>query len=406
MEKDMTHEIIPAKHVEIIRRSEVPSLMDQIRPSWKTKNLITRVQRLLEVDPSSACQRILNAAIHDLREKLIVAGLDIAKEAAIQAKLPPVTVAEDLEYYPTAKLIDLAYKIGFLSRPEWRRLSRCYEIRRDLEHEDDEYEAGIEDCIYVFRTCINVVLSRDPVELLRVTDVKDIVEGATPAVPTETLLEEFRNAPAPRQEEILKFLLSIALDKTQSEIIQQNAFTFLARLSPLTQNPVRLSLAKHLQEKIGRTTLDRRGARIAYEMGLLSYLKRSQVVDFFDSIYNAMHAVGISWGAYQKHGDVIRSFTEVGGFTFCPPDPKCKILKYLVLTYLGSRGGRTTYGNIREVFYSNTAAPLVEEIITSSRPLIAEDLRKLRDNRQVKDKCECSHIARRFEELIDLIDED
>ncbi|MBU4198367.1 MAG: hypothetical protein KKG09_09100 [Verrucomicrobia bacterium] len=402
----MTNEIVPAEHVEIIRRSEVPSLMDQIRPSWKTKNLITRVQRLLEVDPSSACQRILNAAIHDLREKIIVAGLDIAKEAAIQAKLPPVATAEDLEHYPTAKLVDLAYKIGFLSRPEWRRLSRCYEIRRDLEHEDDEYEAGIEDCVYVFRTCIDVVLSRDPVQLLRVTDVKDIVEGATPAVPTETLLEEFRSAPAPRQEEILKFLMSVSLNKGQSEIVQQNAFTFLTRLSSLTQNAVRLSLAKHLQEKIGRTTLDRRQACVASAMGLLSYLKRSQVIDFFDSIYNAMHAIGTSWGAYEKHGDVIRSFTEVSGFIFCPDDPKEKILKYLVLTYLGSRGGRTTYGNVREVFYSNSAAPLIEDIITTDRKLIADALRTLRDDRDVKGKCEYSYIARRFENLIDLLSQD
>jgi hypothetical protein len=401
----MKNEIIPAEHIEIIQRSEVPSLMDQIRPSWKTKNLITRVQRLLEVDPSSACQRILNAAIHDLREKINVAGLDIAKEAAIQSKLPPVSNAESLEHYPTAKLIDLAYQIGFLTRPEWRRLSRCYEIRRDLEHEDDEYEAGIEDCVYVFRTCIDVVLSRDPVQLLRVTDIKDIVEEATPAVPTETLLEDFRSAPAPRQEEILKFLMSVALDKAQSEIVQQNAYTFMGRLSSLTQNSVRLSLAKHLQDKIGRTTLDRRRARVASAMGLLSYLKQSQVTDFFDSIYNAMHAVGTSWGAYEKHGDVIRSFTEVGGFVFCPSEPKAKILKYLVLTYLGSRGGRTTYGNVREVFYSNSAAPLIEDIVTNDRKLIAEDLRALREDKDVEAKCSYSHIARRFENLIDILDQ-
>lgn len=402
----MTNDLVPAEHVEVVRRSEVPALMAQIRPSWKTKNLITRVQRLLEVDPSSACQRILNAAIHDLREKINVAGLDIAKEAAIQNKLPPVTTAEDLEHYSTAKLVDLAYKIGFLTRPEWRRLSRCYEIRRDLEHEDDEYEAGIEDCVYVFRTCIDVVLSRDPVQLIRVTDVKDIIEGATPAVPTETLLEEFSSAPAPRQEEILKFLMSVALDKAQSEIVQQNAFTFLGRLSPPTHNSVRLNLAKHFQDKIGRTTLDRRRARVACAMGLLSYLKRSQVIDFFDSIYNAMHAVGTSWGAYEKHGDVICAFTEVGGFSFCPDGPKEKILKYLVLTYLGSRGGRTSYGNVREVFYSNSAAPLVEEIIATDRKLIADALRVLRDDRDVKSKCDYSHIARRFENLIDLLDQD
>ena len=77
--------------------------------------------------------------------------------------------------------------------------------------------------VYVFRTCINVVLSRDPVTLLRVTDVKELIEEATPAVPTQTLLDEFRTAPAPRQEDILRFLMSVALDSTQSEIVQQNA---------------------------------------------------------------------------------------------------------------------------------------------------------------------------------------
>jgi hypothetical protein len=40
--------------------------------------------------------------------------------------------------------------MGLLPRPEWRRVTRCYEIRRDLEHEDDEYEATVEDCIYIF----------------------------------------------------------------------------------------------------------------------------------------------------------------------------------------------------------------------------------------------------------------
>jgi hypothetical protein len=49
--------------------------------------------------------------------------------------------------------------MGLLTRPEWRRLTRAYDIRRDLEHEDSEYEAGVEDCIYVFKTSIEAVLA-------------------------------------------------------------------------------------------------------------------------------------------------------------------------------------------------------------------------------------------------------
>ena len=281
---------------------------------------------------------------------------------------------------------------------------RCYEIRRDLEHEDDEYEAGIEDCVYMFRTCIDVVLSRDPVELLRVTDVKEIIEESTPAVPTETLVEEFRIAPSPRQEEILKFLMSISLDKTQSEIVQQNAFTFLERLSPLIHNTVRLNLAKHFQEKVSRSTLDRRLGRVAFAMGLLSFLKRSQVVDFFESIYMRMKSVGTNWGSHGKHGDVIRSFTEVGAFISCPEKPKQEILRYLVLTYLGTPGGTTSYGNFREVYYSNTAAPLIREIVSVDRDLIRQELQALQNDKVVKERCSNQHIARRLEDLLDIVE--
>jgi hypothetical protein len=99
------------------------------------------------------------------------AGLDIAKLAADEHKLPPVAKAEDvLDNYSTTHVLDLAYRIGLLSRPEWRRLRRAYDIRRDLEHEDDEYEAEIGDIVYVFSTCIELVLARDPVELLRVSE--------------------------------------------------------------------------------------------------------------------------------------------------------------------------------------------------------------------------------------------
>jgi len=60
---------IPEANIEIIEDSEAPQLLEKIRPKWKAKNLIQRVKRILPVDPSSACQRIFNAALHDLREK-------------------------------------------------------------------------------------------------------------------------------------------------------------------------------------------------------------------------------------------------------------------------------------------------------------------------------------------------
>ncbi len=50
-----------------------------IRESWKSRNLIERTKKLLLIDPSSACQKIFNASISDIREKIVIAGIDIAK---------------------------------------------------------------------------------------------------------------------------------------------------------------------------------------------------------------------------------------------------------------------------------------------------------------------------------------
>ncbi len=400
------NELIPSPTTELVEASGVPALLAKIRPQWKAKDLINRVHRLLTVDPSSACQRLFNASIHDLREKIIIAGIDIASEAAKKFKLPPVNSPEDIERYPTSKIIDLSYRMGILSRPEWRRLSRSYEIRRDLEHEDDEYEAGVEDCVYIFETCINVVLAKDPIHLIRVTDVKELVEEPEAAVPAPSLLEDYEHAPQPRQEEILKFLSSVAMDVDQSELVRQNAFTFLGHFSSITQNAVRLELAGHLQKQINKKGPTRLIIRIAFAAGVIPYLKQAHLKDYFVSVLRQMEKTGYHWGAYASHGELLRNFQDIGGLQYCPDDIRTKILKWLVLAYVGEPGGRTRYGNIRHVYYSNTAAPLAKEIIAQSAELIRSDLKKLGKNKKVKRAISYSdHLQRRFETLLDIVSE-
>lgn len=399
-------DLILSPTAELVVASGVPALLKQVRPSWQAKDLINRVKRLLPVDPSSACQRLFNASIHDLREKIVIAGVDIAADAAKQFKLPPVNNPEDIEHYPTFKIIDLSYRMGLLTRPEWRRVSRCYEIRRDLEHEDDEYEAGVEDCVYIFETCVNVILSKDPIHLIRVTDVKELVEEPQSAVPAESLLEDYRHAPQPRQEEILKFLSAVAMDDKQAELVRQNAFTFLKHFSELTQNPVKLTLASHLQEKITRKGPSRLLIRIAMAAGVLPYLKKNHLKDFFATQFQQMEKVGHNWGAFASHGELLRNFKDIGGLVHCPDENRKDILKWLVLAYIGVPGGRTTWGNIRHVFYSNTAAPLVKELITESSEIIRKELRQLQKDKEVKRAISNEHVQRRFDSLLDLVEEE
>ena len=285
-------------------------------------------------------------------------------------------------------------------------MSRCYEIRRDLEHEDDEYETGIEDCIYIFKTCIDVVLAVDPVNLVRVKDVKDLIEESSPIVPESTLIDDFERAPQPRQEEIGKFLMSIALDLGQADVVQQNAYNFLVHLEPGTQNPVKLALAAAMQERLGRDAIDTRHARVAVASGVFPYLRQAQRSGFFDRVYAQMEKVGAHRTSYNEHGALLRSFQEIGGLKYCPNPVRQKILKWLVRHISECLGGITSYGNVRHVFYSNTAAPLARDILSSSRDLIRDEPINLQEDKDIKRSFSNSHIARRFETLMDLVDPD
>lgn len=399
----MGTEIIPAPNVALMRAENVPQMLAAVRPQWQAKRLIERVRALLEVDPSSACQRLLNAAIADLKEKVIIAGLDIATEAAAQHKLPPITKDEDVERYSTARLIDLCYRMGLITRPEWRRLHRCYEIRRDLEHEDDEYEAGPEDCIYIFKTCVEVVLSRDPIQVVRISDFRNIIEQPNAVVPNEALLEDFRNAPQPRQEEIGKFLLATALDKDQPDLVQQNAYVSIGLVFPLLGSPARIALGSHLQQKLGREINDRQ-VRVANAAGLLPYVRQKARSTFFEAVYENMRKVGYRWTGYDRHGELLREFVDYGGLDACPEDQRTKILQWLVLTYIGEPGGVTSYGNVRSVYYSNSAATPIKEIISSATSDVKSLLHEFEDAKWLKAAISNDHVARRFETLKDLAD--
>jgi hypothetical protein len=237
---------------------------------------------------------------------------------------------------------------------------------------------------------------------LKVKDVRNLIEQPSSIVPDETLLTDYERAPQPRQEEIMKFLLSVALDKNQSDLVQQNAFLTLSHLQSRTHNQVILKLGSHLQNQIGRNGIDTRIARVANAAGIFPHLRQTARKDFFEDFYKKMEKVSIYWSAYEHHGELLRNFKECGALNACPEETRNKILKWLTLTYIGTPGGRTSYGNIRNVFYSNSAAPLIADIISNSSDLIKEELKNLSKDKDIKQAISNQHVSRRYEDLIDL----
>jgi len=395
--------VVGNQNSELVEASGVGALMARIRPHWKAKQLVQRVERLLSTDPSSACQRLFNASIHDLREKIVVAGLDLATEAAKQHKLPPVTKAEDIEEYSVLRVIDLSYRMGLLSRPEYKRLLRAYDIRRDLEHEDDEYEAGIEDCVYIFSTCIEVVLSKDPLHLIKLGDVKQIIEQPAPATVNDSLIEEYQQAPQPRQLDIYRFLLSTALNKAQPDIVQQNSYNALFMLRSHTHSQVILECSKEMVERIGKKAPDLRVARIAIAAGLFPYLRKAQVRGLFAEYLESMKQVGTHWTKNAQHGELLRNLVEIGGLSNVPEELLPEYIEWLVLCHIGEPGGYGM-GLNRSVFSSNIGAPLALDILKATERPISEAISRLAKlSTKVKTALANEHVARRYETILDVV---
>ena len=397
-------QLIVAPNSEIIEASGVHHTLSQIRPEWQSRNLILRVQRILPIDPSSACQRLFNASIHDLREKILVAGIDIAQEAARQHKLPPISKGEDIEDYSVLRTIDLSYRMGLLSRPDWRRLLRAYDIRKDLEHEDDEYEAEVQDCVYIFKTCIDIVLSKDPVQLIKLTDIKEIVEQPSPTTLTTMVLEEYQYAPEPRQMEIYKFLISYALDVKQPDIVRQNCYNALISLRDITIKGVLFSSARNMVEHLGRRVPDIATIRVAFAARTLPYLKSAQLHDFFNSYLDLMNRTSFRWTSHASHGELLRNLQELGGLNHCPDELVDDYLEWLALCCLGEPG-EYGLGINRKVFYSNVGEPIALSILRDTNRSIAKRMENIRNkSERVKIACSNEHIARRFERILDEIE--
>ena len=385
-----------------ITKSSIQGFLGLVRPVWKGKGLIKRVKRLLPVDPSSACQRLLNAAIFDLREKVVIIGIDIAKEVAKNYRLPPIEKEEDiLENYSTFNLIDLSYRIGILRRPEWRRIQRCYEIRKDLEHEDNEYEAVLEDCFYIFKSSIEIVLAQDPIETLKVTDVKQIVTEPQRITVTEELLQDYEHAPELRQREIQDFLISNATDSNQPELVNENAFELLRHFRPLTKTSVTIESAKKIEHKLGRNPVDVKTACLSHAVGATPYFKSTKIADFYALLEKEFKSSTSSWGAQSE---ITKIFHDIGHFIYCPPTKVDTFLKYLVLWYIGTPGGYGDWGRNRAVFYSNGAAPVIAKILQYRDINIYDKIEKLREDNDVSYHLDNRHISNRFESLLDFAD--
>lgn len=382
--------------------SAADQYLAKIRPVWQATPLIKRVKKLLPIDPSSACQRLLNAAGHDLRVKIRTLGLDLVKDVAETFSLPPVNTDEELEDYPTARLFDLAYRAALLTRPEWRRLHRAYEIRRDLEHEDDEYEASVGDLTYIFETAIDVVLSREPIQVIRLEDISEVVESDAPISISQELLDDYREAPPQRQTEILNAVAFWAIDEDRPELVRSNCFRLLRKIAPISLPGAKIDLAKKIEIGIGRRPSNLRTAQVAIAAGAFPFIHRKQQRLLTKVFLERFSSVKPDWRQYPEHGELLDDFGSAGGFTICPPGVDKVIARWMVEAYIGVPGRSGYFGQNRPVFFSDTAAYRIEKLLRDAPPPIKSHIANIAKESTVRKLIIVPEQQTRLDHLVEI----
>ena len=199
------------------------------------------------------------------------------------------------------------------------------------------------------------------------------------AILGHTTLDEYAAAPTARQIEIYRFLISYSLDDKQPDIVRQNAFNALGALHAHCNQEVILTCAVEYVARIGRKGPRVGEARVAYQAGILPYLKKSQLIEMYSSIGKMLEKHSYTFRNNAVHGKLLRSIGEVGGIRFCPSEALLPILRWLVLCYIREAGGYGR-GRGRNVFYSNSGAPLALELIKNSGMDMSEHLNTLREH--------------------------
>jgi hypothetical protein len=199
-------------------------------------------------------------------------------------------------------------------------------------------------------------------------------------------------------------LVGVARAIKEPDLVRQHAVEALRTFAPLTDDKVKITVASEIHEQLHGGALQAVDMKIAAAIGAVPYLKERRVVAFYGEIGDKLLKILPNWESYHRHADPLNDIEDYGGLAVIPDNHLPRIVRWLALCYLGEQGGYGQWGRNRAVFYSDAAAPIIERLIKDGdarvRPLLEDCLK----DKKFAAAMNYRPVARRFEQLLDLID--
>jgi hypothetical protein len=250
---------------------------------------------------------------------------------------------------------------------------------------------------------VDFILANDPVQIIKLTEIKSIVESPSLVSLDHAVIEDYEQAPNPIQTEISQFLISTSLDNKHPDIVRQNCYIALATLNSYTNRNTILECAQHFVDKrLGRRTPLLGEMRVANSSGILPYLRSAHVNSFYPSYLDRLDSTGYHWENNNKHGELLRDLKEVGGTTFCNDQViKDKIIEWLILCYIGEPGAYGYHGRNRQVFFTNSGAPLSFELLEEDEKISVTDVNRIvHASTTIRKQIASKYVMRKLQEIL------
>ena len=347
---------------------QLPELLSNIRENFRDERLIKMCIAIGVGLFDSAVNYIWNQTITEIRNRIILFGLDVVK----QLKNKEYT-EENIDTMQDSQLLNIAHELNLINDEGFYFLNQCRDVRNNFSAahpamgDIDNYEL----VAYINR-CIKYSLGQENISIG--VDIKSLIDALNNSQFSDDQLkywsDKIANTHSAQKEAIIIMLFGIYCDQDKQTITRTNAINLSLRCKGDYSSNIIGSIINYYEEYVGKGDEGRKKAAENYFVQL----------EMLDSIKDSTHHAIITKACKQMlliHQNAYNFYNEppfaeymylLSKQAAIPESAKCEFVNTIVSCAVGNEYG-----------VSNEAEKFYDEIIKNFSPKEIEIMLKIPD---------------------------
>lgn len=332
-----------------------------VREDIRDCSYLAEARRVLPVRGyRSAIGSYWNAVVDDLRKKVIHRSLDLFNKEMRPRK--NIERYEDFQDHLTDyELIEGAYKIGVLSWEARKMLQQARETRNLFDGHPQSSEPGLLKVLSLISDCNKYVLSEEfPPSIIDISEYISLMDSSDFSNNHLAVDQAFSDLPQVYKNELINRLYGSYEGENISSDLRGN----IEFCSPILWKTLTKEDKAQIGKRFDKTVLSGDAKRIARSQAFMQHVAGMMYVSvatrriIIEPIVTSLAEALDSWSEEARLAQQLKQYAS-----FMPTELLDSYVAAITKTYVGYRGGSAQWS--RTTFYSNGAAPAVQEMFES-----------------------------------------